>query len=557
MSRRSSALFLTFALVGAACGGGGGDDGGTTEPTSTTTVPTTTAAPTTTQATTTTTTEPPLPEITVRITGEEEIVFDYSESPCGTAARPDLPARAFRTGGMVSLVLPHEIDHRMTGADFDSLVISCDPIMTAAFDHDPAAHAHHEWIGATYVVDGVVHAVIHNEYHGYEAELADTRRDILNPLAGSGWQYLARRVGGTAEMTPAASGFTGGGLCTIDFWGAHPDPGCDAVSRWTSDRDGELVVDLDATKVGVGGDGVIVDLRVDGAVVWEETLVDGADTVSDRMTVTVSTGSTIDFGVNAIGDSSFDATEMRMVVTPDGERCTLDIWSCQLVELTAARSDDGGATFQRTNSPNDLIATPPGRYEHDAGFAARWQPSNIVAHPDGSYVMIVQLDEARDTNAQHSCLFRTTDLGDPGAWRGWDGESFSIAPIDAYRSDEVAPTCARVGPAPISGLVWSPELELFVASGGFAQFGTNGHHLLFSRDLFTWSDPVLVKPAEFVFTSDTPPFEPYGTLIDHASTSPSFDTIGSTPYYYFTRINDPSTLDFDLVRMPLEISITD
>ena len=554
MTPRRSAALLALALVSAACGGA--NEAAVDDPTTTTAAPTTSSAPTTTAATTTTT-EPALPEITVRIIGEEELVFDYSESACGTAARPDLPARAFRIDETVSLVLPHEIDHRMTGTDFDSLTIDCAPIMTAAFDHDPAAHAHHEWIGATHVVDGVVHAVIHNEYHGYEAELADSRRDILNPAAGFGWEYLARRGGSTSAMGPAPSGFTAGGLCSIDFWGAHPDRGCDAVSRWTSDRDGELVVDVDTTKVGVGGDGVVVDLRVDGAVVWEATLVDDANTATDRLTVPVTTGSTIDFGVHAIDDASFDATEMRMVITPDGDRCTLDTWSCQLVELTAARSDDGGATFQRTDDPNDLIATPPGRYQHDAGFAARWQPSNIVNHPDGSFVMIVQLDEARDTNAQHSCLFRTTDLTDPGSWRGWDGEAFSIAPIDAYTSDEVAPTCARVGPAPISGLVWSPDLELFVASGGFAQFGTNGHYLLFSRDLFTWSDPVLIKPAEFVFTSDTPPFEPYGTLIDHASASASFDMIGSTPHYYFTRINDPNTLDFDLVRVPLEISAGD
>jgi hypothetical protein len=448
----------------------------------------------------------------------------------------------------------------MLGADFDSLAIDCAPILSSAYDHDPAAHAHHEWLAAVAVDGSTVHAVIHNEYHGYEAELADNRRDLLRFDDPPGWEALARSGdGATAPMGAAASGFSAGGLCSIDFWGGHPDVGCDAVTRWVSDRDGELVVDLVTNKTGVGGDGVLVDLRIDETVAWEVTLTDADPTQSTSLTVPVSVGSTIDLGVNAIGESSFDATEMRMVITPDGDRCTsAETWPCQLVELTAARSDDGGATFVRTNSPNDLVAAPPGRYEHDAGFAARWQPSNIVAHPDGSHVMIVQLDEARDgVNAQHSCLFRTTDLADPTAWRGWDGEDFTISAIDPYRSDETGPTCARVGPAPISGLVWHPGLELFVASGGFAQFGTNGHYVLFSRDLFTWSEPVLIKPAEFVFTSDTPPFEPYGTLIDHSSESASFDTIGDTPHLYFTRINDPVTLDFDLVRIPLEFSVAD
>ena len=546
---------LALAIVAAACGGSSGD---TPVADADDTVEATTTTTTTTTAPTTTTTEAPLPEVTIELAGDEEIVFDYSESPCGTAARPDLPARAFRIADTISLVLSHEVNHRMVGPDFDSLVADCAPILTSAFDHDPAAHAHHEWIGAVAVVGDVVHAVVHNEFHGHAAELADTRRDLLDFTDPAGWQFLARRAdGSTSAMNRAESGFSAGGLCSVDFWGAHPDVGCDAVSRWTSDRDGELVLDVSAFKAGVGGDGVVVDVRVDDVVVWEVTLIDGDPTQTTSLTVAVTAGSTIDLGVNAIGGSSFDATEMRMVITPDGERCTADNFSCQLVELTTARSDDGGATFERTSVPGDLVASPPGRYEHDAGFGARWQPSNIVAHPDGSHVMIVQLDEARGENTQHSCLFRTTDLADPSAWRGWDGDGFTIAATDAYRSDETGPVCARIAPAPISGLVWNPELELFVAVGGFGQFGTNGQYALVSRDLLTWSDPIFIAPAEFVFTSDTPPFEPYATLIDHDSASAGYDTIGATPHLYFTRINDPLTLDFDLVRVPLELSIND
>lgn len=550
-------MTLAVALLAAACGGSSDDAASTANPSevATTSSPATTA-PTT--STPTTTTEPPLPEVIIEIAGEQEVVFDYSESPCGTSARPDLPARAFRVDDTVSLVLPHEVNHRMVGPDFDALVPDCTPILTSMLDNDPAAHAHHEWIAAVFVEDDAIHAVVHNEFHGHSAELADTRRDLLDFAAPAAWQFLGRRAdGSTTAMSPAASGFSAGGLCSVDFWGAHPDIGCDAVSRWTSDRDGELVLDVSAVKAGVGGDGVVVDARVDGEVVWEVTLADGDPAQTTSLTVPVDVGSTIDFGVNAIGGSSFDATEMRMVITPDGDRCTADDFSCQLVELTAARSDDGGATFVRTATPGDLVASPPGRYDHDAGFGARWQPSNIVAHPDGSHVMIVQLDEARGENNQYSCLFRTTDLSDPSAWRGWDGEDFTIAAIDAYRSDETGPACARVGPSPISGLVWNPELELFVAVGGFGQFGANGQYALVSRDLFSWSDPIFIAPAEFVFTSDTPPFEPYATLIDHASASASFDTIGMTPHLYFTRINDPVTLDFDLIRVPLELSIAE
>ena len=49
--------------------------------------------------------------------------------------------------------------------------------------------------------------------------------------------------------------------------------------------------------------------------------------------------------------------------------------------------------------------------------------------------------------------------------------------------------------------------------------------------------------------------EPYATLIDPSSESMSYDTTGSTPYLYFTRINDTDPLDFDLVRVPLRLGL--
>ena len=561
-------------LVAAACGGPSAEEPAGDRSVATTTVPDgneaarpatgstvvapppTAPAPSTTPATTpaTTPSTTPIPAVEIAVVGAEEVVFDYSEANCDGSARPDLPVRALRTDEQLSLTLPHTTNHRLVGSSFDDLTLSCEPIHRSAYDHDPAVHAHHEWLASLYTVDGVtVHGVVHNEFHGYAAELADSRRAQLDGEDPGDWQYLARSGGSRVPMTAGESGFTAGGLCLVDFWGAHPDVGCDAVSRWTSDRDGQLVVEVEATKTGVGGDGVLVDVRIDGTVVWEASLTDDAPTTTVELTPDVVVGSTIDVGVAAAGTATFDATELRTVITPDGVRCTADTWSCTRVELTAVRSDDGGNTFVPTSEPRQLVASPPGRYVHDQGLSAMWQPGNIVAHPDGSHVMIVQFDDAR-TNVQHSCLLRTENLSDPSAWRAWDGEGFSLPPVDPYTTDDVAPACARVAAAPISGLTWHPELELFVAVGGFGQFGRNGQYAIVSPDLFTWSDPIFIQPAEFVFTSDTPPFEPYATLIDHSSTAPSFDTIGDRPHLYFTRINDPVSLDFDLVRVPLEIT---
>lgn len=547
---RVAALGLVVALVAAACGGD--DTPSDSEAVVSPAVEDETVTPTASPA------AEPLPDIAVRVSGQEEIVFDYSEANCDRLARPDLPTRALRTGDQVSMTLAHTTNHRLVGSGFDDLVVSCEATMRSAYDHDPAAHAHHEWLAAVYTEDGqTVHGVVHNEFHGYASELADSRRALLDGEDPGDWIYLARSETATAAMTPTETGYGGGGLCSVEFWGAHPDVGCDAVSRWTSDRESTLVIDLDATKVGVGGDGVLVDVRIDGERVWEATLTDAEPATSVQLSPEVAVGSTIDIGVSAGGDASFDATELQTVITPDGARCTGDVWACTMVGLTAAVSRDGGATFEATTTgPRDLIAAMPGRYEHDAGFAAMWQPSNIVAHPDGSHVMIVQLDEHRGRDAQYSCLLRTQNLADPTAWRAWDGEAFSLPAIDPYSSEVDSPPCARVAPSPISGLVWSTDLELFVAVGGFGQFGASGQYALFSPDLFTWSDPVFIQGADFVFTATSPPFEPYATLIDHDSPAPSFDSIGATPHLYFTRINDATTLDFDLVRVPLEISVS-
>lgn len=556
---RLIAAVAVFTILAAACSG---SSEVVAESTRTSVDPSTTAvAPTTTLAdtpdvTVPTTVEGP-PSIAVEVVGEEEVVFDYSETNCDLQARPDLPARAYRTGDQVSVLLSHTTTHRLTGPDFETLTLDCSPVFQSAFDHDPAAHAHHEWMAAVYTLDGeTVHGVVHNEYHGYEADLADSRRALLNPDQDtSDWKYFDRdRNGNTTPMTPAEGGFSNGGLCSVGFWGAHPDAGCDAVSRWTSDRAGQIGLDVESKKVGLGGDGVLVDVRVDGIAVWTAELTDDAATSDAQLMLDVAVGSTIDIGVSANANASFDATEVRSFIYEE-LRCTSDdTWPCQLVELTAVRSDDGGATFSATNEPRDLVVSPSGRYEHNAGFAATWQPTNIVAHPDGSHVMLVQFDDTRLDHVSYSCLLRTENLADPTAWRAWDGEGFNLAAVDAYTSSESATGCAKVAPAPISGLVWNPEHEIFIAVGGFTQFGVNGHYLLASRDLLSWSHPVLIAPAEFTYSADNPPFKPYATLIDHDSSAASFDTIGSTPYLYFTLMNDPMALDFDLIRVQLSIT---
>ena len=493
------------------------------------------------------------------MTGDEEVVFDYSEQACGDFQRPDLPARAYRSAdGSTSIIMAAPANTRLVGPSLDEVSPSCEIIRSSSYDHDPAAHAHFEWIAAVYTDDGqTVHAVIHNEYHGYEAALADSRRALLNDYGDQGWSYLARTGAGTVEMTAAESGYRyADTLCIVDFWGAHPDVGCDAVRRYTAPADGTYVVDVSAKRTATGGDGVTVTVEGDDAVLLSALIDDTNTAVEQRLDVDMVSGDTIDFVVAAGADSSFDGTEFEVVITPDGEVCEGDTWGCQQVELTASVSTDGGATFSPSAGASDVIGSPGVPYRHDAGLLAMWQPSNIVRHPtDGHFYMLTQFDDRRDRSVQFTCLLRTETLEDPSSWRAWDGNGFDLSfASSAYDgSPEAAADCASVVSPPIGGLTWNTHLERFVAVGGFTNFGPTGQYLTTSTDLIEWTRPVFIQAAEFVYTADTPPFEPYATLIDPSSESMSYDTTGATPYLYFTRINDTDPLDFDLVRVPLRL----
>lgn len=562
--RPRHAVLLVVALIAGACSGSsaGPSSGATasadtaaTADTAAPTIPTLPASPASSEAPPTTA----APRVVrVEVIGDEEVVFDYSEQACGEFQRPDLPARAYRSAdGSTSIVMAAPNNTRLVGPSLDEVVLSCDVIRSSSHDHDPAAHAHFEWIAAVHTDDGqTVHAVIHNEYHGYQAALADSRRALLNDYGDTGWSYLARTGAGTVEMSPAESGYRyGDTLCSVDFWGAHPDVGCAAVRRWTAPADGRYVIDVSARRTATGGDGVVVSAEQGDTTLLSAPLDDGAGMIEQRLDLTLAAGEHVDFVVDAGSDASFDGTDFSVLITPDGEVCQGDTWECQQVELTAAVSTDGGATFSPSEGASSVIASPGVPYRHDVGLLAMWQPSNIVRHPtDGHLYMLAQFDD-RERSIQLTCLFRTATIDDPASWRAWDGEDFSLsfAPPATDGASDRPEDCASVLTPPIGGLTWNTHLERFVAIGGFTEAGPTGQYLTTSTDLVEWTPPVFIQAAEFVYTSDVPPFEPYATLIDPSSESMSYDTSGETPYLYFSRINAMDPLDFDLVRVPLRL----
>ena len=74
----------------------------------------------------TTSTPDPFPNPVLEITGEEEVVFDWTTDRCEEENIPDLAARAFRDAdGRVQLLLSHLTNYRLVGPDLDTLAPDC------------------------------------------------------------------------------------------------------------------------------------------------------------------------------------------------------------------------------------------------------------------------------------------------------------------------------------------------------------------------------------------------------------------------------------------------
>ncbi len=133
----------------------------TSTPALPTQTPTTTPSPTRTPN--------PFPNPVLKITGEEEVVYDWTNDRCEKMNFPDLAARAIRdTSGLVQLFLSSDKNYRMIGPDLNTLTIDCNPVMISDNNADPSLFNDYEWIASPYTEDGqTVYALVHNEYWGH------------------------------------------------------------------------------------------------------------------------------------------------------------------------------------------------------------------------------------------------------------------------------------------------------------------------------------------------------------------------------------------------------
>jgi hypothetical protein len=104
----------------------------------------------------------------IQVSGEREVVFDWSEQACETMNYPDLPVRAFRDAeGSTQLLLSHFDNYRMVGPSLDSLAVDCEPVLLSHRSPSVRRYEDREWIASVFTRDGdTVWALLHDEYQG-------------------------------------------------------------------------------------------------------------------------------------------------------------------------------------------------------------------------------------------------------------------------------------------------------------------------------------------------------------------------------------------------------
>lgn len=514
----------------------------------------------------------PIPE--VRLLGEPELVFDASEQSCQETTAPDLPVRPFRDAdGLINLNLSSATNYRMVGPDFDSLTVDCNPTLVSDFNPDPSQFNFSEWIGAVYTTDGqTVSAIVHNEYYGDIGAEWDSLRDFDDTQPSEHWQYLGWDGSSYRPMNFDQANHRWQGflpLCQISNWGMHPDTSCQPTLQWTSPiADTVTVYGRVRDDAPEQGNGVTARILLNNQELWSQVIEagDGSE-YSFELEVDVAIGDPIRFQVDAGGDASFDSTYFRAHIDTDGNKCpSNDRNQCLMASLTAAQSTDGGQTFHDLEGQDHYIASAPRKYQPDWGSFNRWQPSKIVQNPADEYyyALVHRIDDpaGSDQNVYAACAMRSPDPADPTSWRAWDGQGFNLKFTNPYQEsgDEgEAEQCQPVSRRDLTyDLTYNSYLEKFVAvghvSGGVE---TTGFYFMVSDDMVNWSSIYLLMEADFSYTTSEGPYLAYPSLVDHNSPSRTFATTGQTPYLYFSRFNQRTISDVDLLRVPVEFSLNE
>jgi hypothetical protein len=142
--------------------------------------------------------------------GPEETVFTFATQRCEPPDVPDNQARAVRLADGSILLLaandPHM--HMMRGPDFDHLTRDCRNSLVTTHHPTPQSYHNREWLWSLYRVGGVIHALVHNEYHDPVAAGCKPGDDSAgNPCWYNSATY-ARSTDNGVTFAPPSGAFT-------------------------------------------------------------------------------------------------------------------------------------------------------------------------------------------------------------------------------------------------------------------------------------------------------------------------------------------------------------
>lgn len=236
---------------------------------------------------------------------------------------------------------------------------------------------------------------------------------------------------------------------------------------------------------------------------------------------------------------------------------------CWYSSVLVAHAHERELRFRLAPAAERVLAAPPAPFDPDAdrriGFLTT---TNIVGR--GEWLYVASWVEMPGTRG--NCLFRASASRPDGPWLAWTGEAFSARFPGAYASGERgAERCKPIGRpgdlGTLRSLVWLERHATFVGVFSVAN-GTArdpGIYYSLSPDLLDWGPSrLLARLRPWFGTMDCQAFYDYPSLLDEASTSPTFASAGEAMHLYLTRFNWQSCrrgLDRDLVRVPVRVEV--
>jgi hypothetical protein len=114
---------------------------------------------------------------------------------------------------------------------------------------------------------------------------------------------------------------------------------------------------------------------------------------------------------------------------------------CQYWTTGVGVTSDGGSHWKLvSNPPNQAVFVEPRKYVKDAPVSGFGALGAMVEAGGFYYGHVNQINAGRSANdnASGTCAFRTNDVYNPRAYRGWNGSAWSVTWLDPYRSTPAA-----------------------------------------------------------------------------------------------------------------------